>query len=468
MAFKDYLEQYTLGEMTFGIEIEGVVYNALDKDELLASFRTLFPSYDLPESSMKDDPSIDGERCEYCDGDGFIPDYEDGEGNSEGRECEACHGTGKLYETFEFTTPVMNVTPKNIAMMINFFDQSFKKQLFRTNESCGMHVHIGLPDDFNSAEDRFWIMCQMANDNYWNGFLQHMEVDGGDFDFVNLQYASNGTMNRIARALKDQGAKALSNVFDSDKYRIMRIHPNYNTLEWRGPRNFLNDRKLSYVKVFFYEKLIPIIKMFTKMQKKDTITWGDGEISRKDFFAMVTTNDTELKYRSSANNRKAKKDNRWHPTQDPKEIGKIIKLYPKILSEAFADANISAYVAKDGKNIIIKKGIFDNISFNSLFEFDGGASFNGCYFEKLKMNIFGQWVTIKSHFYNCEVSSFGNMYQCVFDDCVVKNARLNDCRCDKCTLEDITVDVNTTVTNSKKISNSVRMMGDGKKPIDLR
>ena len=182
MAFKDYLEQYTLGEMTFGIEIEGVVYNALDKDELLASFRTLFPSYDLPESSMKDDPSIDGERCEYCDGDGFIPDYEDGEGNSEGRECEACHGTGKLYETFEFTTPVMNVTPKNIAMMINFFDQSFKKQLFRTNESCGMHVHIGLPDDFNSAEDRFWIMCQMANDNYWNGFLQHMEVDGGDFD----------------------------------------------------------------------------------------------------------------------------------------------------------------------------------------------------------------------------------------------------------------------------------------------
>ena len=78
-----------------------------------------------------------------------------------------------------------------------------------------------------------------------------------------------------------------------DLHLVLRIHPQ-GTLEWRGPRNFLNEDNLELIKKFFY-KLIDVAKMFADCMDKTTI--GKTNISKNIFIKMLDLSniDTKLK-----------------------------------------------------------------------------------------------------------------------------------------------------------------------------
>ncbi len=138
--------------------------------------------------------------------------------------------------TFEYGSPIIPFNPTNMNK-INKFLSGLKDIGVYTNDSCGFHTHISFKDI--TRDDVKWILFSIANDDELLSEVTEMQVEGEE----PIKFCGYYANDEWFRALKvNNGLENWSfNKDTRDKYLIMRIHPDAGTIEWRGPRNFIND-----------------------------------------------------------------------------------------------------------------------------------------------------------------------------------------------------------------------------------
>lgn len=183
--------------------------------------------------------------------------------------------------TFEYSSPVISYTPYNINKVVTFLD-SLPTYGVSTNRSCGFHTHIS----FNniSKDDALWFIFYLCA----SGKIHEFDKLGRTL-LYNRSYASNKFIENIIRNIKDNHiSNALCYLVSNEKYRSFRIHPQ-GTIEWRGPRTFLNTPSHKKTMTFF-KKLDSLIKYFIESvelnsvdvtQNGTTITYTKSEIINK-------------------------------------------------------------------------------------------------------------------------------------------------------------------------------------------
>ena len=170
------------------------------------------------------------------------------------------HGDGSLradygFRTFEYSSPVIQFTPKNVQMVVKFFD-ALPSLFVKINRTCGLHTHISYKGI--NRQDICWLMASMASDESYKDFLKM-----GRTNFYKGPYAKADFFKHAHLYLERGQLGNFSNIIcNNEKYRSMRIHPQ-GTLEWRGPRTFLNVNKHSK-NVAYMKKLTEFIIKINK------------------------------------------------------------------------------------------------------------------------------------------------------------------------------------------------------------
>ena len=281
------LETLLKSEFKFGFELEAYVGSSV-LDNYIYGY-----TYD---NDYADD--------EYYADDGYYENENEGEVNEDSLYEDLSYYFSKFFGTgvrvvgdgsldssrggFEFPTPPMNLTPANIKKCINFLD-SIKKDYYHiyTDETCGFHTHISFPQMTN--EDMVWILCHLALDaNFQDELLSFKTTAGEEFDFFG-HWATTDYLQDIESAIKLEDWNELNKWLTNEKYRLLRIHPQ-GTLEWRGPRNFLDNHNLQTIKEFFI-KLLRVVSIIIKIMEKKEI----NGISKQNFFKLIDISNLETK-----------------------------------------------------------------------------------------------------------------------------------------------------------------------------
>lgn len=158
--------------------------------------------------------------------DGSVKDYYDG------------------YNGFEWSSPILEFTPTNL-MKVKRMLIDLDGQDIHINSSCGFHTHFSY-DGLNDG-DAAWIMLYIAtNPAAYLIFTEfeyrkNYELLPTNIHFYNKRYADKEYLDKIKESFENKDYSTLSNYLCDDKYRVLRIHPQ-GTLEWRGPREFLNSK----------------------------------------------------------------------------------------------------------------------------------------------------------------------------------------------------------------------------------
>lgn len=158
---------------------------------------------------------------------------------------------------FEWRSPVMLFTPESIAHCIAFL-KNFQKTCY-VNDDCGFHTHISFPGI--TEDDAKWIMIKLAEDPKMRKKLQSLTtLEDRNKEYSNMgrepisfysRWANTDYLMDISDALHTNNIEGLHDLLSTEKYRALRIHPQ-GTLEWRSPRDFLDDGySQEYIKSFF-------------------------------------------------------------------------------------------------------------------------------------------------------------------------------------------------------------------------
>jgi len=302
--------------------------------------------------------------CRDCNGEGYIDDDSDDE------------------RTYEWRSPVFALTPFNLQKIIRFLALGIDKGMINTNQSCGFHVHIGFPNQYTRSEDMFWILLQMVTRNEAEKFKEILEFKGIQFyggTYVGKKRFENmiNNLEDLSYELKDKkffmdtegkqikddlgaydvdvekeayksykeeyliearrykkqidkreltlwNTNSVNNFiryfYSDDKYNIFRQHPQ-GTLEWRGPRRFLDRRDVGIIKEFFLRKLYPFIKWINDMLDEQTLDIGGVTLSRDTFNKiLITHNPPASRIRKST-----KQNYMFSDEQDMSIVGRIFK-----------------------------------------------------------------------------------------------------------------------------------------------
>ena len=271
------LESLLSSEFTFGFEFEAYV-----SDETLEKYNLENEKSDNMSNEeiwgLEDTNDVKDKDSQWWDEQDNEPEYDIDElytnleyefskffGSNAKVISDGSLGTGG----FEFPTPPMSLTPSNIKHCIDFLNTCLNKWDIYTDESCGFHVHFSFPQ--MTVKDMSWIICQIAmNDNYWHELTQ-FSTEYDSIEFLS-SWAKTDFLEEIRKCIDTEGLpdfKKLSSLLSSDKYRLLRLHPQ-GTIEWRGPRNFLNNKNINLIYEFFY-KVLKVSRMFAKCMDEKTL-----------------------------------------------------------------------------------------------------------------------------------------------------------------------------------------------------
>ena len=269
------LETLLKSEFKFGFELEGYVSNYDDYSygyEGEYEYNEVTGEYDEINSDENYDESIDYDTLYNELSILFSKTF--------GDECEVESDGSLGIGGFEFPSPIMSLTPINIKKCIEFLYNLPNNEFnIYTDETCGFHTHISFPNMSN--EDMAWIVCHIALDpKIQDNLMLFKDSAGEEFDFFG-QWATTDFLQDIESAIKMSDWEELSKWLSNEKYRVIRIHPQ-GTLEWRGPRNFLNKRNLQTIKDFFVRLSNVVLQIAKIMDKKEI-----NGISRTNFFKLV-------------------------------------------------------------------------------------------------------------------------------------------------------------------------------------
>ena len=266
-------------DFSFGFEFEGFakIQNFLGDIENYSYFRS-FSSWDsIPCNNLYEDDF----RQLYNNVNEFINDKlhsRRGRTHYDGSVKNYLNG----YQSFEYSSPVFKFTPKNIKLIKDFF-VNMNEYGFGINNTCGFHTHISFPDI--TENDAIWIVSQIAIDDKKIEEFCYLHNKDEIIDFYNDRYASKSFLLKIRDDIMNNNYYSLMNHINSEKYRVIRIHPQ-GTLEWRGPRNFLNRENGINI---YISKLAKIMDILGESLNATHI----NGISKNEYFNNIHDNKTE-------------------------------------------------------------------------------------------------------------------------------------------------------------------------------
>lgn len=284
MKYYQLLENLVSGDFTFGFELECIAKN---KDILENLYNSIFTNNNSKyKMNIGNDITIKFNKNEYPN-----------------------------FESFELKSDVFLLSPINIQKCIHFLI-NLNKNNIHTNKSCSFQVHL----NFNSytKKDGYWLLLNLSVDK---NFIEKL-TKFKKYNFFNEQYANTYFLEKIRLKVLNFDNELLYNTTDN----LLYLH-RYNTIEWRGPRDFLNEPKLHEIKDFFM-LLYEFVNWIKVTMKKDSLNgkpkefWLENysEISKniETIFSKVITYNDE-KYIKILN------------TLKEKELLKLIELNTEII-----------------------------------------------------------------------------------------------------------------------------------------
>jgi hypothetical protein len=210
MTIRDILtERYLVSDFTFGFEYEAYIRKDKIRFPRQLGLEMFFEGY-FPNGAIGEDLSI------------RPPNKKD-------------------YYSFEYKSPILQAIINNFQKLIQLLEASLKFGI-ETNESCGFHTHIGFPklNEFDTE----WSLCQIALDNETIDLIKKL----GEIRFNQRTHAQLGRFVKLASAIKYEHWIDVTQIL-SNKTQILYAHPQ-GTIEWRGPRNFIQSKNIVLIKEF--------------------------------------------------------------------------------------------------------------------------------------------------------------------------------------------------------------------------
>lgn len=238
------LEKKLTTDFTMGFELEAIWYGESSNfEEYSRDIRNFFSECGLKDGDLHDDGSLRSE----------------GEG-----------------ATFEWSSPVLPVNLNSINKIINMYKNGLNKK-FTVNSSCGLHHHISFPN--MSAEDMIWIMCKLSIDTNMRNKISKFK----DYNFVS-EWSNDEYLNDLAYAVRNDNYNNIIHFCSTEKYSLINVH-GQKTLEWRGPRGFLNTNRSTAIKnvTEFYKLFWSFVKWMTDVLDEDEI----NDVSKDNFMAGI-------------------------------------------------------------------------------------------------------------------------------------------------------------------------------------
>lgn len=281
------LERLLTNKFTFGFELEGFC-----RDEKLQKFQEDLDTTFGKGGNFHDDCSLEltgvtsdnqgnaiGDNdviVRYTDGEYFIGDsalqeewYESDYNRSEQEDLESFlneQNMSPIYTTsFEYSSPVLDFTPANIKKIWEFMERNLgANKTFFTNASCGFHHHISF--EGITGEDAAWILSQIAMDNKAIDLLDHLEDEKNSYGINKYifsgDYSKDEYLGELRNAIEQFDFEKIVSYLNTEKFSLLNNHRN-KTLEWRGPREFMDTNDINLVKKF-YQQLWKVIRLFSQ------------------------------------------------------------------------------------------------------------------------------------------------------------------------------------------------------------
>lgn len=281
------LERLLTNKFTFGFELEGFC-----RDEKLQKFQEELDTTFGKGGNFHDDCSLEltgvtsdnqgnaiGDNdaiVRYTNGEYFIGDsalqeewYDSDYNRSEQEDLESFlneQNMNPIYTTsFEYSSPVLDFTPANIKKIWEFMERNLgANKTFFTNASCGFHHHISF--EGITGEDAAWILSQIAMDDKAIDLLDHLEDEKNSYGInkyiFSSDYSRDGYLVELRNAIKEFDFEKIVSYLNTDKFSLLNNHRN-KTLEWRGPREFMDTNDINLVKKF-YQQLWKVIRLFSQ------------------------------------------------------------------------------------------------------------------------------------------------------------------------------------------------------------
>lgn len=270
---------------------------------------------------------------------------------------------------FEWPSPVMELTPKNIQTCINFLG-SLKKMWIATNDSCGFHVHLSFPS--MTAQDSAWLVYALAFDTEMRKRINYFK----QYKFFNGDYADKQFLDNILASSIAGQHKNIMDYLTNEKYRNLRIHPQ-GTIEWRGPRNFLADKEQDTIKHFFM-LLVSFVRWMAATLDAQTI--NQNALTRQQFNTLFDNKKNVAKFD------KKRSDKRFDPNMNGEMIAKVLNFAPWLKQARFENAFFDLTTDDSGNKIVRLKsgiwhdGVWEDGEMGSLVVWKGGTVKNAQWF----------------------------------------------------------------------------------------
>ena len=258
------LEKYLASQFKFGFELEAMVEDALIDfsddyhDEV---------DYDSLNEAIKEEISTA---------------FNFSEDEIEIKYDSSLEPSNRFDYAFEWATPTMQFTPENLKRSIHGLDYLMNHN-FYTNESCGFHVHLSFPNI--TDQDVIWIISKLSIDKPM--FKKITNFEG--LNFFNEEYAEKGVFEKIGKLINEEKYSELAQYFSTKKYRMLHIHPQ-GTLEWRGPRDFLDNYEGIHIVYDFFKLLHEFVSWMSKSISDNHI----NGISKENYFKLVFGEDVKV------------------------------------------------------------------------------------------------------------------------------------------------------------------------------
>ena len=277
---EELLEENLLkSDFTYGFELEGVA----------RGYR--YDSYDYDDEEYEDEDD-DGSQY-YSNIEGNILSlfnrcgFGEYKGNGEIQHDGSIETDESDEVAFEWASPVLKATPKNFQATIEFLSHLGDSCDIYTNESCGFHHHLSWKGI--TERDMIWTYINLCMDSDYIDSLETLIIpDGSDIpekiNMASSRWASKQALTDIRNAVLNRDWETIVDKMSDDKYRILRIHP-YGTIEWRGPRDFLNEGGIKAIHSF-YMKFNKLISKVIQCQNNKTIEGTD--ITKQELFDNMT------------------------------------------------------------------------------------------------------------------------------------------------------------------------------------
>lgn len=293
--------------------------------------------------------------CIICDGTGQVEatcGECDGDGDWHCDDCDGTGGDGNRRDTraFEFKSPIMNINNGNISKTIRFLCEGMTKFNIKTNKSCGFHIHMGFPEKSLTHIDRLWVLLNLIDNT-------EMLKQISTFNNIHLfdgEYANFDLIKNISRIINNNSEgfnlndKLVEMGISSDKYVVLRQHPQ-GTLEWRGPRGFMDEGNPEDVKNFFLNCFLPFAKWIKDILSKNEVIVFSKTI-KKDLLIQQS-----IQYNNKYKNRVVPEffikekatDHRFSPSFNKKLISELFSNYSWALKQNRLDGIHDVLISDD-------------------------------------------------------------------------------------------------------------------------